>query len=213
MSETTGLPLTIGEARMVAEKGRRSSPVDPGYWSWIIDQLCDMVEAKGQALTNLPQGSPLTPDRLEEIRRADARFGDIDASDHSVILQRRDLLAALDHALARADESEAWCARLANDRDCDKSLIEVGVAKAVAVIEEAIKTDDGRAHRALCVLRNDVLTACAGAPLPPHERTLAEHRRMREALEKITTLGEGRGSFSSVSLEATRIAREAIKGV
>lgn len=39
-----GTPLSIGEARGVAKQIRGAKHVDPGYWPWVIEELCDRLE-------------------------------------------------------------------------------------------------------------------------------------------------------------------------
>jgi hypothetical protein len=39
-----GEPLTIDEARLVAQSIRESSVSQPIYWPWVIEQLCLKIE-------------------------------------------------------------------------------------------------------------------------------------------------------------------------
>lgn len=43
-----GVPLRVAEAREVADQIRRSTGVDQQYWPWVIEQLCNQLEAARQ---------------------------------------------------------------------------------------------------------------------------------------------------------------------
>ena len=42
--------VSLGEARLAAQKIRDSKTVDTQYWPWVIEELCRMVEARETAI-------------------------------------------------------------------------------------------------------------------------------------------------------------------
>ncbi len=157
----------------------------------------------------LPEGSPLTPDALADIRE-EVALGLQDRSAARAVLKLmvRDLLGALDHACALNDRLECCLADVAMDQGYRLARAD-GVEAAIAVVERAIVHDNGKAHGALCVLRNDILSECGPADLPPHAQSLARLRRLEAALERIMAMnGLGDGGMPVVR----GIAAESLKG-
>ncbi len=136
---------------------------------------------------------------------------------------RDDLLALLDLERARALEAEAWCARLANDREYESALIGVGVAKALQVLREhqqsildAPRMPDHSARLdSAARLERLIKDACGPASLPPHERTLARLRRLEEAMAQIAarlSANKTAGELMTDARWAARLARAALEG-
>lgn len=172
-------------------------------------------------------GSPLTPEREAEIREGARKAGVLsDAHAHSLLHQRRDLLAVLDWERRQ---------RLAEASVCQDYLSEppatagerLGVAKALAVLWRLLKEADaqvkdapnnseqrmwGDRWNALSSAVGQVESECGPALLPPHERTHARLLRLEAALERIAR-GDGDGddvTWQQSSLMWQRVAREAL---
>lgn len=155
---------------------------------------------------------PISLLALEDIREEVALgVQDRTAAKNVLKLMLRDLLAAHDWQERRADEAEAWTARLANDRECEQALMQIGVARAVAKITDLAEDYKREGNLQFTNLLRDcgrlIVDRCAPAELPPHLQTLAENRRMREALAEILSLtGLGDGGIS----RAHRVAHKAL---
>lgn len=135
------------------------------------------------------------------------------------------LLEEIERQRKRADRIEGVLADLASEQSSE-AWIKVGVAKALAAIEkERLKAvadeekfgdwDGGSQFRRNVQQIEEVAATvrreCGRADLPPHEQTLADNRRMREALERIAA---DRLSGADAVLkfhEARKIASEVLK--
>ncbi len=64
-----GLPLTLGEARLVADmiKNNTNDMIDRQYWSWIIEELCNMVEDKDNEIRELKHTAKLLDDDTDTL--------------------------------------------------------------------------------------------------------------------------------------------------
>jgi hypothetical protein len=55
-AEPQGIPLSIGEARLVAKQIRETRILlGPGreYWAWVVEQLCDRLESEREECAKL----------------------------------------------------------------------------------------------------------------------------------------------------------------
>lgn len=125
-----------------------------------------------------------------------------------------ELLRALDHERARADECEAWCARLAHDRSMETGLRAIERALVVGFVNEAI-TEDGPdqrdAHGDLKRLRNRLLAPDPLIAVPPHEKTLTRLRHLESALAEILAYeAVGASECHAELARVRRIARAAL---
>lgn len=154
----------------------------------------------------------IDPKRLAEIDGIIGGLADTAAVDSALLLPEQvlavyeaitDLRDALD--AERDDDAEAWCARLANDREGEAALVQIGVAKALAVVKELRETErrivespphpDYLRHVNRHVAFGDavsvIVNECGPAPLPPHEKTLARLRRLEAALADLLSSTDG----------------------
>lgn len=142
-------------------------------------------------LTAPPGKRPVDEAREAEIRSVDGHWLGL----------RNPLAQAVHDLLALFDWSEghrrlAECALQDLLAEKHEYCVAAGVAKAISQIDTYLNeiasrqfTSDIYRTEALVVVRANVEGRCGPASLPPHEATLAENRRLREALRKIADTG------------------------
>lgn len=144
-----------------------------------------------EELTKRPAGSALSEARLAELRRAWADPGD--ALRGPIGNEFRGLLAGFDRERDRADRLECLLADGAQDQFARLARAD-GVAAALAVIRGRIAKHEANAvagskAREWCWAWEQailhVTVECGPAELAPHQQTIDERRRYREALERI----------------------------
>lgn len=154
---------------------------------------CRQIADRLEQLTRHLERSPISAARLREIRMVNKvvyQDGNGTFSD-PVFEDRHLLLAAYDHERRLREHTECVMADLAGDNE---SLIRIGVARALAVIEEAREgrrpTDYPNAHYLIDNLCALIRARCGPAELPPHEQSLALLRRYEATLAKLLAYSE-----------------------
>lgn len=154
-----------------------------------LDAVAALEEATARPK---PPGEAPVSDEREKAIRADmgppSSYGPL--GDRAV----RDLVALLDHERARALYAEAWCQRLANDRECETALREAERAAVLGLLQGMIDEEDGYLRESPLRSRLRVQTLVevkraldppVPAEQPPHEAALARQRRLEAALTSI----------------------------
>lgn len=176
-----------------------------------------------EALAAPPEGSPLTAERLGEIRDYASDY----APSPVMPIHRNlcDLLAAHDHAVRAWREAEAWCVAM-TDRDGYQQGHAAGVAEALAVlsgVEHDLRNSPGAdaggrlqlTDMAAGVKRAYFIAAeqCGPATPPPFSALLALAQKagryeaaLRRIVDELADLAPGD------DMTTVRIAREALEG-
>lgn len=177
-----------------------------------------------ETLTTPPEGSPVAAEALADIRDEVQEKGPR-SNRQVLVLMLRDLLAHADWLAAKLADAEAWCARLANDRENESARVEIGVARVMAALREdaasyaALARDamdeagvDNVAMNSYSLLSATVARLeerCGPASLPPHEVTAARLRRYEEAFSRLRqSVGDDDGAWARL-IDA---ARQSVEG-
>jgi len=180
-----------------------------GRQRYLIEKLSRVRDA---CRPKVPADAPVDDRRLEEIKRGWGDGGQLWRREVS------DLLALVDWLIARHAEDERWIAMLANDRECEKGLIEVGVARALAVMESQAGAHASMASArpltygplkasALRDAANLIRETCGPARLPPHEERVAKYEA---ALRQIANPEPLSDAVQAVT-RCQNLARKALK--
>lgn len=212
----------------------------PGGWIMLTDEQADEVLALAadrlEALTKLPDDPhrPATWRREAEIREKDRKFGPFDGANvHSVIHDRRDLIALLDHERrTHAEDVAVLTDALVEDGRFDLGRA-AGVAQALAVVEKSLgqindrllpgrpafvgagpqqqRDDTVREDYAEYLLEVIVKECGPAVATPPHLEVVAECERLRAALLAVSEAYKSGTVGSVISAERMcKIAREAL---
>lgn len=198
--------LSVGMQRELDDRPWQGALHRQLYLTEKLQQVRDACRPK------VPAGAPVDDKRLAEIKRGWGDGGQFWGREVS------DLLALVDWLLAQHAEDERWIAMLAQDRECEKGLIEIGVARALAVMESQAGVHASTASAypptygaakasALRDAAKLIREKCGPARLPPHEERLA---RYEEALRKIAN-PKPVNDYWEAAIRSQNLARDALK--
>lgn len=170
--------------------------------SALADLLRGVVEMERKERLKPPEGSPLAPKRLQEIRR---QWG---AGGTSWLREIDDLLVAYDHALLTIDRFEAFLADAY--QDAGAAAERAGVAMALEAIRSLSRRETAlpprpslheERNRAIRDCGHAVVECCGDHPLPPHLETTARARRYEQALRDVLEALDASNGTNVVSLQ------------
>lgn len=115
------------------------------------------------------------------------------------------LIAALRAERKRADEAEAWCQRLADDREMESGLREAERGRVLHVLLEEFSVGD------VAYLR-ERLGLPESSRAMPHEATRRRLARLEGAARRLTAQGGGETTLVGVRAADLEALREALEG-
>lgn len=150
----------------------------------LAEVLREAVEADRRVRRKMPERSPMTQERLKQIRQSydESR---IPWGDRGYPCITSEFFALVDHLLQVNEVLECECAALCNDREYESRMMEAGVAKALAVIKEEraaqYESNYPNAHYLLDKAIGLIKEVCGPAEPLPHHKSLARLRRLELA--------------------------------